>query len=196
VKRLWSIFRTGLIAIIPLALLIFLAATVFGVILDFLNFFDFTIFETAIFNTAVKFICLAALILLLGLLVSWKTLRNLIQFVFSKIPLVSDFVNIFFGDDYIERIKKGNFPVVKYEIFPGVKMFGCVTHQEENLALVFLPTVPCPLTGYIFEVAKDKLEPTGLKARQLFKMMVAFGLNYGQLQKAVEQERKKDDGAS
>lgn len=184
-KRLWRIFRTGLVAIVPFALLAFLFASLFEIIFGFLNLFG-NAFGVPVLDSALKFFLLFVCIFVLGLLVSWKFFRDAIARLSSRIPVVSDLVKIFFSDEYIERIREGNHRVAFWNPpWLGCGAFVAVTYETDEWASVFIPTSPLPMTGYEFVVRQEHIRKTDMTVQQLGKLNVAFGLNAGEILRAA-----------
>ena len=142
-------------------------------LLEFLNVSEF-----GIANAGLKLLSIVVILYGIGWLVRKRWFRSLVLVLFSKIPIISDLVDFFFNHDYIERISKGEFPVVMYQ-HPGIgiRAFGLVTDRGDTWCTVFFPTSPFPLSGYTLDVRTDQLQSTDLKPQDLFKMMLSFGLS-------------------
>lgn len=200
---------TGLLAITPLALTLWVLWKLYGFIagllrpvlskLPFLSDhypeFGLTLLGLAAF---------VPLLVLLGLFT-----RNLVGMaffgfvdrVFDRIPLVKGLFSTFkqiagvFGNDQGRSFKQ----VVLVEFpHPGAHALAFVTRDEpdSDLVAVFLPTTPNPTSGFLLLVRRDAMRPVALTVEEAIRLVVSGGAIMTPVQAAaLNGARAKGSGA-
>lgn len=187
-KKIWSQFRAGLVALIPLFILAFIVKMIWGLFVAL----NIHLVGHPGLNYFLNFVALALFIFLAGWLLSISVVRNFLRIVLSKIPLLSAISDYFFDAESLEIIKKDSFPLVIFE-FPGLRCraFGLVTKEmsvvdsdgkEEVWCVVFYPTCPVPFTGLLFYFPKSSLKYTDLGFKDLMTIATSFGMKCNLLQ--------------
>ena len=189
-KKVWSIFRTGLIALIPLFILGFIAEMLFGIFARL----SFRLADGLVLNYLVNIFLWAATIFLIGWFLGVSCIRNALHSLLNKIPVISGIANYFLDNEYLEIIQKGHFPVVSFAEVPGSRRqtFGIVTKEEivkqgdseEIWCYVFIPSWPLPFTGRGVKIPKSELEYINSDARDLSRLATSFGM------KGLSQKKK------
>jgi len=134
---------------------------------------------------------LTTLLLLIGLgfmatHVIGRRILEAVETIIGRLPLVSQLYNAI--KQAIDSFKQMNsnppFKRVAYVEYPseGCFLIGFVTGQftegktGRNLTLVFLPTAPNPLTGFIVAIPDEKIVDSDLTLEQATKMIITAGL--------------------
>jgi hypothetical protein len=141
-----------------------------------------------------NWVWLAALIMapfLAGLLVSWKTFREVILKICSKIPVLSVAANFFLNKEYVERMTDGGFPEVIFKHTEESWAFGTVTNDSlrvpENMTdgpitdwVVILgpPTAPVSVTAQIYLRKKSSVVYTGRYIKDTAITTASLGLKF------------------
>lgn len=189
-KRVASAFKTGLIALIP----IFILILIFGWLWSWLTSWAF--FDNIFLNFAVNLFGLIAIVCSFGWFLErpWLGwLRRGIRAFSSKIPVISIFVEFAFSDEN-KPLKKNEFDEVLVRWNEHLWIAGAVTNEQEVvdengdkaiLYTVFVPTVPAPFTGLIFLVKKSGLRYTGRKIGDLALTTASYGLKNLEIKKPL-----------
>lgn len=183
-KKMWQIFRMGLIALIPLFIIILVGNTLWGLF----GKVTIKLVENSVRNVLLNFSIWIIFIFLAGWLLGMAFVRNGLKLLFSRIPLIGSISNYFLDSDSMEIIKNNDFPLVLFE-HPGSHcvLYGLVTKEDtvifsdgrkEIWCAVFYPTTPVPVTGFVFYFPKNYLIYTGSKAgfTDLVKVATSFGM--------------------
>lgn len=183
---LWRNFRAGLLALIPIFVIVFLISIVWGVFLSI----NLRLLDNFLLNTLLNLALDAAIILTIGWLISHRWFRNLAIAVGSKIPIVSIFVNFFLNHDYVERISKGDLPeVIFYHTGRSVTL-GTVTNEFKmpkyitygsvvNWVMILAPpTTPISVTAQLHIRRKSDVIYTGRLIKDTALTVASFGLNF------------------
>ncbi len=185
-KSLRLFFRTtlfgGLVAILPLALIIIFFRWIINIIQKFLEPLVELIEVNTQFKVVVLYILAVAAILttffFIGLVIQTRIgrfLNNVLeQKYLMKIPgykIARDTVMQFFG-------KNRSFfsEVVLVDIFnSGTLMTGFVTDTHNEYITVFVPTGPNPTSGNIYHVRRDKVTRTTTAVDDGMKTIISCG---------------------
>lgn len=179
---------TGILAITPVMLTVWVLWKIYGLIAGFLRPFLSRIpyFSDHYPEFALTLLGLAAFVPLLVLLGMFT--RNLVGMaffglvdrVFDRIPLVKGLFATFkqiagvIGKDKGQSFKK----VVMVDFpRPGCKALAFVTRDEPDseLVAVFLPTTPNPTSGFLLLVQRAEMQPVGLSVEEAIKLVVSGG---------------------
>lgn len=179
---------TGLLAITPLALTLWVLWKLYGLIAGLLRplLSKLPYFSDHYPEFALTLMGLAAFIPLLVLLGLFT--RNLVGMaffravdrVFDRIPLVKGLFTTFkqiagvFGNEQGRSFKQ----VVAVQFpQPGTLALAFVTRDEpdSDLVAVFLPTTPNPTSGFLLLVRRAEMEPVGLTVEEAIKLVVSGG---------------------
>lgn len=182
-KKVWTTFRTGLLALIPIFIVIFISDFLLGL----LKSIRISFVPYSALNVIVNIVFYFAGILLIGFLFRQKWLRELLAKVCSKIPVISFFSNSFLSNDYAEKMSAGSFPEVMFT-YAGVLAFGVAVNKKtvidpdtgkevECLVVLGPPTAPVFATAQILYVPIDKIIYTGKHMNHTAIMTASFGLN-------------------
>ena len=135
------------------------------------------------------FVSTIALLILLGFMATHVIGRRVIEGmeqVILRVPLIAPVYNAVKQTLESFRKMKGSqqFKRVAYVEYPspGCFLFGFVTGQYietrtgNEMTLVFLPTSPNPLTGFVLAVPSEKVVDSGLTLEQASKLIMSAGL--------------------
>lgn len=135
------------------------------------------------------FISTLAMLILLGFMATHVIGKRIIEgmeHVILRVPLIAPVYNAVKQALESFRKMKGNqqFKRVAYIEYPspGCFLFGFVTGQYmesrtgQDMTLVFLPTSPNPLTGFVVAVPSEKVVDSGLTLEQASKLIMSAGL--------------------
>ncbi len=187
-RRLRNLFRTtalgGLVAILPLALIIIFFRWIINLIQKYLEpLVNLINTESELMIVALYIIAVIAIILLfflLGLFIQTrigKFFRTVLEEQYlMKIPgykIARETVMQFFG-------KQKSFfrEVVLVDIFnSGTLMTGFITddHEDSDFITVFVPTGPNPTSGNIYHVSKEKVNRTKTTVDTGMKSIISCG---------------------
>lgn len=135
------------------------------------------------------FISTIALLILLGFMATHVVGRRLIEAmeqIILRVPLIAPLYRAI--KQALESIRKmkdsQQFKRVAYIEYPsaGCFLFGFVTgyyietRTGNDMTLVFLPTSPNPLTGFVLAVPSEKVVDSGLSLEQASKLIMSAGL--------------------
>ena len=206
-KQIWRLFLTGLFAILPISLTVYLVIFIFTKIDSILR--DIITQTLAQFGVeyvqGMGFVLLLLLILLIGLLarsIIGKWLIKLVNQLMLKLPLVSkiyqtisELSNALFTD------KKSIFENVVLIEYPrkGLYSIAFVTKKQkdiiddgkqENLVNVFVPTTPNPTSGFFIMVPEDQVIDVGISVETAFKMILSAGSFTEDLNEDITREKQ------
>ncbi|MFZ5954052.1 MAG: DUF502 domain-containing protein [Candidatus Dependentiae bacterium] len=200
IDNIWSLFLSGLLTLLPIALTI----GIFNFTLKILKNWLQPIYEKGwlkpihrlepSFLHDIHFselVLVVAIIILVGLILRVFLLRSLlhaIESLLNKVPLVrtvysgiKQLVDAFNPHDkvsfkqvvLIEFPRKGIYSVG----FMTSELAGSLTPEDNNQYMsVFVPTTPNPTTGYFFIVAKDQIFPTDLSRQEAMALIISGGI--------------------
>lgn len=179
---------TGILAITPLALTLWVLWRLYGFIADALRpvlsklpFVSDHYPEFAL--TLLGIAAFVPILVLLGIFTRNLAGRAFFGFVdrmFERIPLVKGLFTTFkqiagvFGKDQGRSFKK---VVLVAFPRPGTYVLAFVTSDEpeSDLVSVFLPTTPNPTSGYLLLVARHETYPVSLSVEEAIKIIVSGG---------------------
>lgn len=179
-KKLWSVFRTGLSVLVPIFIVV-----------------GFVIWLWTILTTMSGGRIWAALAILfggpflVGPLVSQKWFRSAVLRFCGDIPVVSTIANFLLNHDYVEQMKNGNLMrEVMWEVSEGVWVFGVVVSRQRmplnphrpsspvvDWVAVIAPTTPFFLTGVPVLIPECRVIYNGRKASDTALTVASFGFN-------------------
>lgn len=199
---LWTLFLSGLLTLLPIAITIGVFNFTLKVIKNWLQpiyekgwLKSIHALEPAFLHDIhfSELLLVIAIIILVGLVLRVFILRSLLQgieSILNKVPLVrtvysgiKQLVDAFNPHDkvsfkqvvLIEFPRKGIYSVgfMTSELSVG----GVLTTQDNNTYMsVFVPTTPNPTTGYFFIVSKDQIFPTDLSRQEAMALIISGGI--------------------
>lgn len=177
-------FVTGLITLMPLAVVIFVLVYIYRVVLNFMSIFP-TVNVPFGLGILINLVVVFLFILLVGF-VTRELLKGYYKSVdgfFLKIPII----NKIYGPvrqitDALYGNKKSAFRKVVFVEYPRKKMYviGLVTKEKEiiggkDLVAVFIPTSPLPMTGFLIYVHREEIIDTDLTVEEAMRITVSGG---------------------
>ncbi len=183
--RIRTYFLTGLIALLPLAVVLIILSYVYRVLFTFLRIFpsfDLPYGLGIIINLAF----FIAFIFLVGFLVTeiFRGYYKNIDGFFLRLP----FIGKIYGPvrqitDSIYGSKKGTFKRTVIVEYPRKKVYslGFVTKEKEiidgrEMVGVLIPTSPTPLSGMLIYVTKDEIINTDISVEDALKLLISGGI--------------------
>ncbi|MEA1962005.1 MAG: DUF502 domain-containing protein [Bacillota bacterium] len=183
-KRIGSIFLTGLVTLLPIVISLYIIIWIFTAIDSILG--PSIVQITGHSLPGVGFVLTIILILLIGMLTTnciGKKLLSWSEVLFSRTPLL--------GKIYltIKRIigsllsqDKNAFKKAVLVEFPreGLYSMGFITNDnfsyidEENYCL-FIPTTPNPTSGYFIVAPRDKVRLLDIPVEQAMEILISAG---------------------
>ncbi len=179
---------TGILAITPLALTLWVLWKLYGLIagllrplLARLTFVSDHYPEFAL--TLLGVVAFVPVLVLLGLFTRnlvGRAFFNYVDQVFERIPLVKGLFATFkqiagvFGSDQGRSFKQ----VVAVQFpHPGSLALAFVTRDEpdSDLVVVFLPTTPNPTSGFMLLVRRAEVQPVAISVEEAIKLVVSGG---------------------
>lgn len=178
-KSFVSYMLKGLLAILPIIVLIWIVSIIYQAISS-ITFSIFSITQQNIISTIVIFTLMIVFLLALGYIVDKNKeaiFLKLAEMLIGKIPLLSpiystikEAINLFSGK------KTENYLGVVFVNIGEYKTMGFVTKELEDSYWVFVPTTPNPTSGFLINAKKDSVEKSDLSVANGFKKLVSLGL--------------------
>lgn len=200
IDTIWSLFLSGLLTLLPIAITIGIFNFTLRIIKNWLE----PIYEKGwlkpihklepSFLHSIHFselILVVGIIVLVGLVLRIFILRSLLhaaESVLNKVPLVrtvysgiKQLVDAFNPHDkvsfkqvvLIEFPRKGIYSLG----FMTSELAGSLTPEQNNQYMsVFVPTTPNPTTGYFFIVARDQIFPVDLSRQEAMALIISGGI--------------------
>lgn len=196
-RSLKSAFLTGLLALLPLGILLFVITWVYKLIANFLapiiSLFSFDSTFLLVIMTLVAFI---VLIVLIGLAITTRLGKTFFRWVeegvFSFIPgyknikrLVDSFTHTKAKDSYRS--------VALVDVYQnGTLMTALVTDKPtKNMTTVFVPTGPNPTSGAIYHLNNKYVFPVNVSVQKVIETVIAVGKNSSILFENLKEPSKK-----
>lgn len=200
-RSFWSLFKTGLITLLPLlltiAIIMFVVKSVRSILYPLRSIIELgTPFIPSWIKDIpyIESVILILLLILIGKALNMLIFRSLVskfEYWLDKIPFIrpiysgmKQLVSTFGTHDQI-TIKE----VVLVEITQGLYSIGFVTGQipplfepQKNVPYenVFVPTTPNPTAGYFYLVEKSKLIPLNVSRKEAMAYIMSVGLIHPQ----------------
>ena len=178
-------FITGLIALLPLAVVLLILAYIYRIIVGFVKLFP--LFELPyglgeVINLAVLF----AFVLLVGFVVReiFKGYYKNLDGFFIRLPVIGTIygsvrqvTNSLYGD------RKSSFRRAVFVEYPrkGVYAIGFVVDEKNNIGKkemvrVFVPSSPVPTNGVLIHLPKNEVIESNLSVEQAIKLIISSGI--------------------
>ena len=177
-------FLSGLLAFLPLTVLISVAIWLWDFIVGFLNpiatYFNKSYLEGIIWNEILVVAMVSGIILIVGVVLNTRVgswLFSKISSLFMKIPgykIISTILEQFLATD---KNKSAFREVCWAKPFgaEGSEVLAFVTEEIDNDVLVFAPTSPNPTSGFVYRLPKKLIRPSELSVESAFQVIVACG---------------------
>ncbi|MEK7192384.1 MAG: hypothetical protein AAB646_02635 [Patescibacteria group bacterium] len=185
-KKLWIIWRTGILTTVPVLVIIGLVVWLF----NWLSGFTAGLTESRYLNLTIDLAIVILLPLIFGWLIGLRWFRILGQAILGKLPLVGPVFSFLFNHDYVKRIQNGDLQEV---VFPyagstwgigglvnTVKMRQDVSGGPlvEWCVILGPPTTPLAPTAQLLLVRKSDVVFTGRSYRETILTVASFGFNF------------------
>ena len=178
---------TGLITVIPIAVIIYIIWWAFSFLNNSLGSFIYQI--TGIRIPGISVIISLAIVLFAGIFASFtlgKQLISLIEEQIKKVPLVSDMYVALKQASETFLIQREEFETVVLIEYPreGIYTLGFVTGNsmpvikektDQDLLSVFIPTSPNPTSGYLTFIPKDDTKELNISIQKGLKIIFSGG---------------------
>jgi len=209
-RRLWNTFMSGLLAIIPVGLTVYIVWFIYSLIDGLVG--KNTPFGLMVQRALGRWIpgmgiyMTLILILLIGLVTRnffGRTLQYYLERVLSSIPGVRKMYSTLkqFTHALLSRDTASFQRVVMFE-YPkeGINIIGLVTNEElgqlqnetgEECLLVYAPTAPNPLSGMMLIVPKSKVTYLDIPVDDALSMVLSSGSVLPDSLKGTEEEEKQ-----
>ncbi len=184
--RIKSYFITGLIALLPVILTIFILVLVYRFIFNIVSFVPFLDLPYNL-GVLVNLLIIIAIIFLLGYItenIFMKRFYKSIEEFVITIPVLGKVYDSFrkITDALFIGNKKAFRRVVLVE-YPrkGIFSIGFVTKEKEIInkqiyVNVYIPMVPLPMSGFLVHVREDQIIDTELSVEDAIKMIASGGV--------------------
>jgi hypothetical protein len=187
-KKFWRHFRSGILALIPIFLIVVLLNWGWSA----LNTVSVKFVDHFLLNLSINLVLIMLGIYLVGWLISRRSLRELLLKLCSKLPIISVLINFFLNHDYVERVSKGDLPEVLFRHTDDSWAFGTVTNelrlpafpedsgsQLTDWVVILGPsTAPLSVTSPIHLRKKSSVVFTGRFIKDTALTAASFGLNF------------------
>jgi uncharacterized membrane protein len=182
IKKLFNYFIIGVLAVIPivvvLEIILFVKARVADLFALVYGYADSYIYTLLVF--AVSFIILVAL----GYEIVKKGKAWIItafEFVIDRIPFLNTVYRILRkvinmlsapAQEFAKEIVYVEYPM------PGVWVMAYVTNRHEQKYVLFIPTSPNPTSGFTVIVDKSKVIHSAMNIEEVASFIVSLGVDY------------------
>lgn len=199
IQPLWRIFLSGLAAVLPLAITIWLvvwlgrgAENLFGSVVR-------ALFPEWIYFPGLGILCAIGVVMLIGLFMQQWAFTRLVglgEELIQRIPLVKTlYTGVRDVLDFVSRANKRTDlqRVVLVELEAGVQTIGFVTDEDAgtalpelyaadgvaegaNLIAVYMP-MSCQIGGYTLYLPRDRVRPLDLSVEDAMRVVLTAGVN-------------------
>lgn len=178
-------FKFGLGLLIPITLVILVAYWIYNLFNKLTRIITPVAWGYEWWYPLVVLVGIVIVIFLLGLTFSWITplqwVKRQIEIVISKMPVLNKVYS--FGkdisDSFITDINgDGDLQVVEV-MFAGQLQLGVITGSDENnVKIIFVPTAPNPLNGFVFKTNDYRIIPE-FKFIEFIQLLASLGRTNG-----------------
>lgn len=194
-------FASGLIVLIPLAVLVFIINWLYVRIISvpLISTLDLTIFNVPPslvpgVRALIALAVISTLILAVGYLMrttGGKVLESLIDDAINRVPVLRVIYNA--SKLAVETALSGTDELqspVRLETWPGVRMTAFKTGKrtQDGKIVLFMPTAPNITTGFVIEVEPERVEDTGERVEEALTRVLSAGFAESAHQIPVEEE--------
>ncbi len=194
-------FASGLIVLIPLAVLLFIINWLYVRIISvpLISTLDLTIFNVPSslvpgVRALIALAVVSTLILAVGYLMrttGGKVLESLIDDAINRVPVLRVIYNA--SKLAVETALSGTDELqspVRLETWPGVRMTAFKTGKrtQDGKIVLFMPTAPNITTGFVIEVEPERVEDTGERVEEALTRVLSAGFAESAHQIPVEEE--------
>ncbi len=169
----------GIIALLPIIILLWIVRFLYGVISRMI-FYIFSSTQESVTATIIICVLMLVFLFVLGFVVEKNKeaiLLKVTELFIGKIPILApiystlkEAVNLFSGNS------ADNYLGVVYVKINDYKAMGFVTKELEDSYWVFVPTTPNPTSGFLINAKKDSVEKSDLSVANGFKKLVSLGI--------------------
>lgn len=175
-KQLFSWFKMGALALLPLIILVIVFVSVWNVVTGQ----GLKVLENNFLNFLINCAIASAALCLVGWVLEKPMFRGIFDSLFAALPVISWFHKFIPSSDQLEKFKSGSYSEVQVEICPEIFVRGILikewTEGDVSWCRVLVPTTPVPMTGNLIEVEKSKILITGRSAEDLFRTYLSLGM--------------------
>lgn len=178
-NKLLSYIFKGILALLPIIILIWLIKIVYNSISGIVGYI-FSLSSQSLIATITVCILVIVLLFLLGFIVEKNKeaiFLKITELLIGKIPVIASIystlkeaINLFSGKN------TENYLGVVYITLNDYKVMGFVTKEVGDFYWVFVPTTPNPTSGFLLQVKKDDVEKSDLSVANGFKKLVSLGI--------------------
>ena len=198
-QPLWRLFLSGLAAVLPLAITVYLIFWLGGAAESLFGRIVRTLFPDWIYFPGLGILCAIGAILLIGLFVrqwAFGRLLDLGEDLIRRIPLINTFYTAI--RDILNFVSRANERrdlqrVVLIELYPGVQTIGFVTDEavaevlpelyeaegvgdEDRLIAVYMP-MSYQIGGYTLYLPRDRVRMLDLSVEDAMRVVLTAGVN-------------------
>ncbi len=199
-------FASGLVVLIPLAVLLFIINWLYVRIISvpLISTLDLTIFNVPSslvpgVRALIALAVVSTLILAVGYLMrttGGKVLESLIDDAINRVPVLRVIYNA--SKLAVETALSGTDELqspVRLETWPGVRMTAFKTGKrtQDGKIVLFMPTAPNITTGFVIEVEPERVEDTGERVEEALTRVLSAGFAESAHQIPVEEETHISD---
>lgn len=184
-KWIWSRYKIGFLSLVLPAVLIAIGLSFLGFLWEWSRSLSGWV-SVGLFWQILFMAILLISPFLMGILISWQGFRKLILKLFSKVPVLSLFVDLFFNNINVEKTQKGNFhQEVMFKTDENTILIGTVWNEfvaPENLVegpladwlIIIIPTTPGAPTGPTVIRKKSEVVYTGRSLKDTMVSIASF----------------------
>ncbi|MGM0604784.1 MAG: DUF502 domain-containing protein [Halobacteriota archaeon] len=199
-------FASGLVVLIPLAVLLFVINWFYVRIISvpLISTLDLTVLNVPaalvpMFRAIIALAVLSTLILAVGYLMrttGGRVLEGVLDDTVNRVPGLRVVYNA--SKLAVETALSGTDDLqapVRLETWPGIRMTAFKTGKrtQDGKVVLFMPTAPNITTGFVIEVEPERVEETGEKVEDALTRVLSAGFAESAHQIPVEEEQRIDE---
>jgi uncharacterized membrane protein len=193
VKKLFNYFLIGVLAVIPIVIILQIMIFVKDRVSDLIGMV-YAVADNYLYTTIVFGVSIAILIWIGHKILKEGRYWVIASFdhVIDKIPLLNTLyrvikkvINMFSGHD------KAVVKEVVYVEYPkdGVWMAAYVTNRYDDMYVLFIPTSPNPTSGYTVIVNKSKVVSSAMNIEEASSLIISVGVDYNKVSEVASLPR-------
>lgn len=182
-NKIRNSFLTGIGALLPIGVTVYIVSKLFTTIDDFLQGWIEKVFGFRLIGLG--FVVVVITIVLIGAFTNTflaKKISKVINSIFNKIPIVKSIYAPLKEVVSLSNPSETNFKKVVLVEFPnkGIQSIGFITNQElkinnEKKVSVFIPTTPNPTNGFLIYVNIEAIEILDMTIEEGIKTVISIG---------------------
>ncbi|XMB85262.1 DUF502 domain-containing protein [Mycoplasmatota bacterium WC44] len=182
-SKIKNSFLTGIGALLPIGITVYIVTKLFITVDDFLQGWIESLFGFRI--PGLGFVVVVITIVVIGAFTNTylaKKISNVVNAILNRIPIVKSIYSPLKEVVSLSNPSETNFKKVVLVEFPckGIQSIGFITNQElkinnEDKISVFIPTTPNPTNGFLIYVSIEAVEILDMTVEDGIKSVISIG---------------------